>query len=300
MTLAPIVAAIGWVLFALPALAIDLRVDAYQAEEAVRGSRADSVSRPDLLPQSRVAVGVLDIRAAWLADATELYAHGVLGDAKEAMSLSVETKDGRTIRYTLPEGRVFEDLEPRLVDLDKNGTDELLIVETDFKLGASLAVYGIQDGRLAKITQTAYLGRPYRWLNPLGAGDFDGDRNLDLAVVETPHIGGILRLYRYFAGTLAPFAEYPGVSTHRIGSTELGKGAVARIGARDLIILPDQSQSAIMALQWTGKEIREVARASLPDRIASSLNAVPSSGSDDSRWIARLDNGTMVSITLRK
>ena len=178
--------------------------------------------RADQIPHSRVAQGSKDIAGTWLAIATNRYPHGVLGDALEASRLSVESRQGTTLILDLPPNRVFEDLHPRLIDLDGDGRDEIIVVESDKELGASLAVYGIVEGRLAKRSATPFLGRSNRWLNPLGAGDFNGDGKLDIALVATPHIGGILRLYHFTEPKLSKFAEYRGVSTHSLGNTELG------------------------------------------------------------------------------
>ena len=188
--------------------------------------------------------------------------------------------------HELPASRVFEDLQPRLVDLNNDGEDEVLIVETDSARGASLAVYTVSDERVLRQSRTAFLGTAYRWLNPLGVGDFDGDGRLDIALVATPHIGGRLRLYRTTAPTLTQFAEAGGVSTHAIGSTELGLGRVVRNADRDRLLLPNQSQQSLLLLEWTSAGIKELAREALPARIVSSLR--PTGGN---RWRSQIGDG---------
>jgi hypothetical protein len=224
--------------------------------------------RPGQLPQSRVAHGYRNITAAWLADPTDRYRHGVLGDELEAARLVVETRAGKRLQVDLPLTRVFEDLEPRIVDVDGNSRDEIIVVESDTALGASLAVYGIVDDRLVRIAATPFLGRPNRWLNPLGVGDFDGDAKPDIALVATPHIGGILRLYRFSRPDLSLFAEYPGVRAAT---------------PRDQLLVPDQSRRVLMLLEWSPNEWRIVTRAALPGPVASSLVS-----SGDGRWRFRL------------
>jgi hypothetical protein len=184
-------------------------------------------------------------------------------------------------------------LEPRIVDIDGNGGDEIIVVESDTALGASLAVYGIVDVRLVRITATPFLGQPNRWLNPLGVGDFDGDGKSDIALVATPHIGGILRLYRFSRPVLSLFAEYPGVSTHRIGSTELALGRVVPASSRDQLLVPDQARRVLMLLEWSPNEWRVVARTPLPGPLASSLMS-----SGDGRWRFRLEDGSHLEIQL--
>jgi len=218
----------------------------------------------------------------------------VLGDNLEASRLMVETRTGQSLRFDLPPHRVFEDLEARLVDLDGDGRDEILVVESDAGLGAALAVYGVVDGRLALRAISPFIGHAYRWLNPVGAGDFDGDGRPDVALVATPHIGGILRLYRFDPPALTQFAELAGVSTHRMGSTELGFGQVVPALPRARLLLPDQAHRVLRLLEWEPAGIREVARASLPARLDSSLiSAGPN------RWRFRLEDGRFLEVQLR-
>jgi hypothetical protein len=240
---------------------------------------------PDQIPHSRVARGSRNITFAWLAGPTDRYRHGVLGDEVEASRLAVVTRLQKRLQVNLPPNRVFEDLEPRLADLDGDGDDEIIVVESDDAFGASLAVYDIIGGRLVRTAATPFLGWPYRWLNPLGVGDFDGDGNIDIALVATPHIGGRLRLYRFRLSTLSLFAEYTGVSTHRIGSTELGLGHVVSETPRDRLLVPDQAHRVISLLEWSPDDWRVVARALLPQPLASSLTPVAKE-----RWHFRLEN----------
>ncbi|CAB1076445.1 hypothetical protein D1AOALGA4SA_4241 [Olavius algarvensis Delta 1 endosymbiont] len=234
--------------------------------------------RPDQLPHSRATYGQHNIKVAWLAGPTDRYRHGVLGDDFEAARLVVETRSGKRLQLDLPPRRVFEDLEPRLVDLDGDGHDEIIVVESDTSKGASLAVYGVIDSQLRRIAATPFLGRPYRWLNPLGVGDFDGDGNLDIALVATPHIGGNLRLYRFNKPTLSLFAEYPGISTHQMGSTELGLGRVVSAFPRDQLLVPDQARRVLMLLEWSSNQWLMVARAALPGQLGSSLTPTGAGG----------------------
>lgn len=249
-------------------------------------SAISDVRRPEQLPGSRIARGDGNIAAAWLAGPTPRYAHGVLGDRVEASRLAVETKTGKTLDYVLPESRVFEDLMPRLVDLNGDGEDEVLVVETDSDAGASLAVYGVAGDRIVQISKTPFLGQAYRWLNPLGVGDFDADGRLDIALVATPHIGGRLRLYRNTTPTLTQFAETTGVSTHSIGSRELGLGRIVRNPEGDRFLLPNQSHRSLLLLEWTPGGIKELARQALPAPIVTSLQ--PTGGN---RWRFRTNDG---------
>ena len=253
----------------------------------------ETIKWPDQLPQSRAARGYHDITGAWLAGPTNRYRHGVLGDDLEASRLVAETRAGKRLQLDLPSRRVFEDLEPRLVDIDGDSRDEIIVVESDKFLGASLAVYGIIDGRLERIAATAFLGQPHRWLNPLGAGDFDGDGRLDIALVATPHIGGILRLYRFEPSDLSLFAEYPGISTHRMGSTELGLGRVVSANLRDQLLVPDQTRRVLMLLEWSPDQWQVIARTELSDQLGSSLTPTGDGG-----WRFHLEDGRHLEVRI--
>ena len=254
--------------------------------------RDSSEERPDQLPHSRLVQGKQDIKKAWLAGPTNRYKHGVLGDDLEASRLVVELSGGDTVGFELPLSRVFEDLQPRLRDLDGDNNDEILVVESDVDLGAALAIYSVVNRRIIRRTMTPFLGQPYRWLNPVGAGDFDFDGQLDLAIIVTPHIGGILRLYHFTEPTLSQFDQISGVSTHQIGSTELGLGQVVTFRQRgDGLLLPNQSRRALILYQWSPNGVDELTRVNLPAPISSSLVPV-----DVNRWWFNLEDGRYMEI----
>ena len=78
----------------------------------------------DALADGHIASGPRDIKRAWLAEPTERYDHGILGDPFEAGSLMIEGRDGKVNAVRLKDDAVFEDLEPRLAELDRDGHDD--------------------------------------------------------------------------------------------------------------------------------------------------------------------------------
>ncbi len=236
------------------------------AVAAVTGAMAQAERLPD---GDTARAGSGDIVAAWYVAPTNRYGHGVLGDSIEAGGLAVETADGTTLRLMLPQTQVFEDITPRIVDLDRDGRNEIVTIRASLTDGAALAVYGMRDGGLSLVAETPEIGQRNRWLNPAGVLDVDGDGVDEIALVKTPHIGGILEIWSFTGETLVKRLDHAGVSNHAIGSRALNLSALLDIDgdARPELILPDQPRTRLLALDITPWRVRVVGAAALPDEI---------------------------------
>ena len=213
------------------------------------------------LAGSHVAQGQRDIAWAWLGSPTERYPHTALGSRTHAGSVHVlaATPAGanQEIIYRLPVNRVFEDLTLRLADIDQDGQDEIIVIESDALRGASVVVLGLDDAPSGKMlkekARSPAAGSTFRWLNPVGVADFDGDGKQGVAAVITPHIGGVLTLYHYRPPHLVPYARAMDISNHLMGSPEQQLAVIIQQpGQRPTIIVPDMSLRALHALRWDG------------------------------------------------
>jgi len=251
-------------------------------------------SLPHQLPHSQVAYGARDLVKVWLAAPTRRYRHAVLGDDVEAGELRAQTRNNRVLIARLPEDCVFEDLVPRLADLDADGRDEVVVVQSCQSTGAMISVWGTANGGLVRKAVGGAIGTAHRWLNPIGFGDFDGDGRVEIAVVQTPHIGGIVKIYRLDGVALALVASRGYYSTHVLGSTDLGMGQVFRLGRTDALLVPNQARDHLVVLALRDGRLAELARAPLGAQLAGGL--VPSRPRS---WRFRLVDGRAAEVSIR-
>lgn len=250
----------------------------------------------DIIAHASIVKGTRDIRAAWFALPTERYDHGVLGDRIEAAALKVETASGAVLSHELTDKSVFEDLTPRLADIDGDGRDEIIAVHSYQNGGAAVALFGIRNGGLVRLAESDPVGLPHRWLNPIGAGDFDGDGTSGIAVIRTPHIGGILILYRWAGKRLMETARRSGFSSHVMGSTVLGMSALLDLdgdGGQDILV-PDQDRTTLKAVSNTGGDIRILWSIPNGERIVTSIVTADLDGHGEADIVYGLADGSVL------
>lgn len=248
------------------------------------------------LPDGKVSTTKGDIVAAWYSEPTERYKHGILGDRVEAGNLKVINALGRTLTLRLPREEVFEDITPRIVDLDRDGTMEVITIRSSITKGAAITIYGLNGDVLVQKATTPYIGLSHRWLNIAGISNFTGRKSLEVAAVITPHIGGTLRFYRYRRGKLQKIASASGFSNHVIGSREQRLSAIVDIdgnGSADLVV-PSADRSTLLIMGVRVGKMLLLAKAPLPGKIDKAI-AVKGKGKN-AQIIVGLDDGSIHSV----
>jgi len=233
-----------------------LSVGIWLALAGVASACADTPVETAAMPGSIVSVDTrAGITTAWYEAPTTRYPHGVLGDTTEAGALAVRITAGdtcRTARIILPQDEVFEDLAPRLVDVDGDGTVEVVTVQSNARLGARLALFGLSpDGtQLSLYAATPNIGRRNRWLAPIGIADLDGDGATEIAYIDRPHLARTLRVWRVADGALTQVAALEGLTNHRIGEDFISSG-LRDCGTGPEMLTADAAWSRLMSTRLT-------------------------------------------------
>ncbi|MGH1415937.1 MAG: VCBS repeat-containing protein [Pelagimonas sp.] len=207
------------------------------------------------------------ISHAYFEEPTARYAHGVLGDDIEYSALVIRALDNerskllvtkpvirtKEITVRLPVDHVFEDIAPRIITLTTRfGTEHaVMVVETDVRLGAQLALYS-STGR--KLAATPHIGQRNRWLAPIGAADLDGDGNIEIAYVDRPHLAKVMRVWRFENGKLTEVASASGFSNHQIGWDYI-EGGLRDCGRGPEMIVASGDWRELRAVRFDGKNL---------------------------------------------
>ena len=271
-------------------------------EEITDGSVPNEI-RPDSralakngLPDGRIATAEGDIVEAWYSEPTTRYAHAVLGDGIEAGALKIKNSFGETYTFRLPSTEVFEDITPRIADLDLDGRNEVITILSSQSEGASVAVFNLNGNAFTKVAQTPFIGRSNRWLNIAEIDNFGGNQRPDLAIVVTPHLAGILQFYRYRNGRLARLAQASGFSNHFIGSNELRLSTVADVNGDRIpdLVLPILARNELAFIGTRQGQFAELARVRLPARVNRAIATRETAGKIE--IIVGLDDGKIYAV----
>lgn len=191
-----------------------------------------------------------NIIAARYTDPTDRYPHGVLGDRLEWGALELTLSNGSKRRIVLPRDRVFEDLEPRLADVDLDGDLEVISIESHQLQGARLAIYDASG----LVAANPYIGTRFRWLAPVAIADLDEDGAIEIAYVDRPHLAKILRVWRFSDSRLFQVASLQGVTNHKIGENFI-TGGLRDCGAGPEMVVASRNWGSIVSVQLNATKL---------------------------------------------
>jgi hypothetical protein len=199
------------------------------------------------------------------------YQHFAAGKPHEYAQLHVTTSTGRSLSWQLPAEQVFEDTQPRLVRLRSDGALQVLSIVSSAGVGARLVVFQLREQQLQVLAQSPAIGRHFRWLNPVGVADLDGDGQAEVVAVITPHIGGILKAYRIQGAELVELAASTDFSNHLYGSSELDLSMLIALDGQTYAVVPDFSRQNLRLMQLKAQQWREAGRCSLADPLTGNI-----------------------------
>jgi hypothetical protein len=196
----------------------------------------------------------------WIEDAcffesykSPKYSHSVLGETPEWTAMmvfygpeAIAAADGHREwnEARAGTGHIFEDIAPRLADLDGDGRQEIVVVQSAFDRGARLVVYAITP-EPQLLAATPFIGQPHRWLAPAGIADFDGDGQVEIAYVDRPHLLAELVFVRLEGDRLVETLRLPGLTNHRIGEDVIS-GGLRDCGAGPELVLASKDWTRVM------------------------------------------------------
>ena len=221
------------------------------------------------------AAGAERIVGASYVEPVERYGHFALGRPHEYARLAATTDAGRQLEFSLPDDEVFEDVAPRVIRFAAGEAPEILAIVSARGAGSRLVVLHLVDGRLDIDAQSAAIGTPMRWLNPVGVADLDGDGRAEIAAVVTPHIGGTLKVYRRQGTRLVEVAALAGFSNHVYGTVEQTLSMPTSIFGTSRLLVPDASRRQLRVIALRDGRLVETGRCPLAEPVTGPVKAAP-------------------------
>ena len=190
-----------------------------------------------------------DIRSAEYSDPTSAYGHNVIPGGEYAQ-LSLELEDGTRL-LSQAVGGVYEDTAPRLIDIDRDGSPEVITVFSYFDVGAAIRIWSKQDDHIELLAEGDPIGKRHRWLSVIGAADLDGDGQIEVAYVDRPHLAKTLRIVRMNGDSLTEVGNFSGVTNHRIGELDIA-GGIRECGRGPEMIVASANWLELLAVTFDG------------------------------------------------
>ncbi len=228
------------------------------------------------LPDARVVGNGMGQWAVLAGGTDQRYLHNVLGDGIEASRLvivEVEPTLREVLTIELPQTDVIEGIAPIWTDLDGDDGHELIVTMSNGVEGGQIVVLN-QHGE--EVSRGPGFGRPNRWRHPIAVAPFAPSGDLELAVVRTPHIGGVVEFYHLQNDQLHISATLAGFTSHVLGSRNLDMGLAGDFNGdgQPELVLPSQDRMTLAGIQRVVGDAQILWEQTLPAPLITNLSAV--------------------------
>lgn len=259
------------------------------------------ISRVELnAPADARPVVSADGRIALYTQGTnQRYVHAIMGDDIEGASLMVLRVEGDALvpfeELPLFGDAVYEGLYPFWADVNEDGVEDLVTTVSDGRVGSRLRAYLLTEGATLTVDGPA-IGRPGRWQHQLAWGPFGVNGENQLVEVLTPHIGGVVRLYRFSGTSLEIVASQPGYTSHVIGSRNLDMavGGDFDNDGRPEIVMPSQSRTTLAGIQRTATGTRIAWEVSLDGSLSTNVAATTTANGENALAVGTQDGRLLI------
>ena len=206
------------------------------------------------LPEQAISISRDKRVYAQYTNPTERYNHRVMGDGVEGGGLVVVV-DSIFYEIELAENYVFEDIRPRLFDVDQDGDLEIITIRTEVTQGAGILIYKVVNNQLEEYAYVPEIGLPSRWLNLVTINDLDEDGVIEIVWIQTPHIGGILKIAKIQPGELMVIDELSQYSNHGYGDRNLCLSVLTHQNQEKIFYVPTQDRTQIIGFKYTNSTL---------------------------------------------
>jgi hypothetical protein len=114
-----------------------------------------------------------------------------------------------------------------------------------------------------------------RWRHAIAVAPFATDGTLELAVVRTPHIGGVVEFYQLVGTQLRLTASLPGYTSHVLGSRNLDMAVAGDFDGdgQPELLLPVQDRTMLAGIRRTTTGAAQAWTADVGGVVATNLAA---------------------------
>lgn len=188
---------------------------------------------------------------------------------------------------------IVEGISPIWTDLDGDGTREIILTISDLAGGACVITCN-ETGQL--VAEGPAVGSGFRWRHQLAVAPFGPDGEIELVVMLTPHIGGVVEFYRLREGKLDIVARLPEPTFHVNGSLNLDMALAGDLdgdGRTELLVL-SRGLTMLIGVRRIASGAEEGWSVEIGGRVSTNIAAVETASGGMAIGVGRADGALRI------